>query len=381
MLLVAGGALFRVLVLRPLRVELASRWQTPLALSALAVAVLAVGFKGAQLGAGPAATLLDSATWTLGLATSTAASAAVIGLGVLVLLVAARMRKASGMVEALGAAVALAGLGFTGHAVAGYPIGRVLVTVHALCAAFWLGAFWPLLRLLPAHPAAALAAARRFSRLGLPALLILAGSGAAMAMLRIPDIDGLMGTLYGRLLLVKLALVAILLAIAAVNRWWTTPALAGGRRGAAGDLASLIRIELALGGTILLLTAVLAHTPPPAMALQDHAHVEAGYAVYTTRGGHAMVLEATPGRAGPNSVTARFQGTGGASLQPLEATASFAAAERGIEPVRRRMERTAEGVFRLERIDLPFAGAWTVRVEALISDFEKTTFETEIVLR
>lgn len=45
------------------------------------------------------------------------------------------------------------------------------------------------------------------------------------------------------------------------------------------------------------------------------------------------------------------------------------------------MERTAEGVFRLERIDLPFAGAWTVRVEALISDFEKTTFETEIVLR
>ena len=379
----SGGTLFSFFVLRPLRVEVAAfaTWRRRAAVLALAAAILAIGLKGGQLGALPASGLIDPAAWTLGLATSTARSAAIIVAGLLMLLVAARAGRARAWLEAGGALVALAGLSATGHAATGARWLQALAVLHALCAGFWLGAFWPLLRLMPAHPAAMLAAARRFSSLAMPAVLVLAASGVIMALTRLGEWSDLVVSAYGQLLLCKLLFVGPLLIVAAANRWQATPAFVAGRHHASSDLARNVRLEIALGFLVLALTALLAHTPPPGVAIDhDHARAMTGHTVWASQRNRTLLLEVTPAAPGANAVTARFATEAGETLAPLEARVSFARPEAGIEPITRPLARGADGVFRLERIDLNLPGAWNVRVEALIDDFERAAFETEIPL-
>jgi copper transport protein len=53
----------------------------------------------------------------------------------------------------------------------------------------------------------------------------------------------------------------------------------------------------------------------------------------------------------------------------------------GIEPLVRVPERKGEGRYALARVDLPTFGRWSIRVDALISDFEKVIFTTEVPIR
>lgn len=377
----AGGALFAFFVLRPLGIGIASfaPWRVRAAWLALAAAILAIGLKGGQLGALSITGLVDSRAWSLGLATTTARSAGIVGAGLVILILAQRVRAARAWIELAGAIVALCGLSATGHAAASSKAVQGLAAVHALCAGFWLGAFWPLLRLLPAHPAASLAAAKRFSNLALPAVLVLAATGAGMALSRLSDLNELTGSPYGLLLLFKLLGVATLLIVAAANRWQAVPGISAGRRMASAEFDRNVRLEIGLGATILALTAVLSHTPPPGMAMaHDHASPVAGHSVWAGRGNRALLLDLRPATPGANTVTARFSTMSGEALTPMEATVSFARRDAGIEPIVRPLTRGADGAYRLESIDLPLPGAWTVRVEALIDDFEKADFEADV---
>lgn len=377
----AGGTLFAGLVLRPLRIEVASYlpWRRYAAVLAMVAACLAVGLKGGQLGALPASALAGPAAWSLGFATSTSGSAAIIVAGLVVMVLAGRAGRAGAWLEMAGAATALAGFSATGHAATGAWWLQGLTALHVLCVGFWLGAFWPLLRLLPAHPAAAVAAARRFSNLAMPAVLLLVASGTCMALTRVQNLADFVSSAYGQLLLCKLLFVVPLLIVAAANRWQATPVLASGRRGASGRFARNIQVEIVLGFLLLLLTAYLAHTPPPGMAIHDHTlSTGRGYAIWATQRDRTLLLEVNPGVAGANAITARFATEAGDVLAPPEATVSFARPDAGIEAIVRPLARGADGVFRLERIDLPLAGGWHVRVDALIDDFDKASFETEI---
>ncbi len=381
LMFVAGGALFAFLVLRPLRIGVAGfePWRRRAAALGLFAALLAIGLKGGQLGAFPAGALVDTVAWRLGLSTSTATSALTIVTGLGIIMAAGQSQRWRSWLEALGALIALSGLSVTGHAATGPDWVRMTATVHALLAGFWLGAFWPLLRLIPAHPTAALAAARRFSHLAVPALLALAATGFGMSLLRITSLDQFVGSPYGQLLVIKLLIVAALLVVAAANRWQATPALAAGRRGASDDLMRNLRLEIGLGAIVLLLTSVLAHTPPPGMAAHDHAKgAESGHTTWISQRNRALMLEVLPASPGPNRVVARFVSPSGDLLAPQEASISFARPASGIEPITRPLTRGRNDVFRLGRIDLPLAGVWTVRVEALIDDFEKAVFEVEV---
>lgn len=382
----AGGTLFGFLVLRPLRVEVEgfAEWRVRAAAVAAITAILAIGLKGGQLSALPAAALLQPAIWRLGLSTSTADSALILITGLAVLMGAGYWHRLRPWLEPVGAAVALTGLSATGHAASGQTWVQIAAAAHALLAAFWLGAFWPLLRLIPAHPAATLAAGRRFSRLAVPAVLALAASGVAMALSRIADLAQLVGAPYGQLLIVKLLMVTALLVVAAANRWHAIPALASGTREAPAEFARNLKLEIGLSATVLLLTAILAHTPPPGMAADSHRHgaaAEAGYSTWISQRNRGLLLEITPALRGPNALTARFSTAAGDPLAPQEATVSFAHPASGVEPITRPLTRGRNGVFRLGRIDLPLGGTWTVRVEALIDDFEKTIFEVEVPVR
>jgi putative copper resistance protein D len=144
-------------------------------------------------------------------------------------------------------------------------LARFVQIVHLLAAGLWLGGLVPLLAALHlAAPVPALAA-RRFSRLGTLAVAVLALSAVGNAAIWVGSLAALVGTTYGRWVLVKLALFAAMLLLAALNRWRLTPALAGAAPEAARrQLQRSVVLEAAIGVAIIAAAGILASTAPPA---------------------------------------------------------------------------------------------------------------------
>jgi putative copper resistance protein D len=149
--------------------------------------------------------------------------------------------------------------------------------LHALAAALWLGALAAFAGLvLPrAQPSERLAATARaltrFSPLGMALVATLAVTGLVNAWYLVgTDVATALRDPYGQLLALKLALFAAMLALAALHRQRSVPALAArieARTLPQGDaLASLRRSLLAealLGFAVLALVAWFGTLPPP----------------------------------------------------------------------------------------------------------------------
>jgi putative copper resistance protein D len=167
------------------------------------------------------------------------------------------------------AGVYLASLAWAGHAAAGENAEREVQVsndvVHLLAAGAWLGALPALASMLhSASPVTAAQAARRFSVLGIASVSALLVTGIVNAWYLVGDWPALFGTDYGRLLLVKLALFASMLSLAAVNRFALTPRLA---RGSFQDAARLRRnaiLETAAGVGVIAIVGALGITIPAA---------------------------------------------------------------------------------------------------------------------
>jgi copper transport protein len=87
----------------------------------------------------------------------------------------------------------------------------------------------------------------------------------------------------------------------------------------------------------------------------------------------------TPGRAGPNAVEIGIVSTDGAPMEPLEVQISFADPARGLEPIRLDAVREGE-LWTAGPATLPYNGDWTVRLDVLVSDFDKATLEAIVKL-
>jgi putative copper export protein/mono/diheme cytochrome c family protein len=188
----------------------------------------------------------------------------------LVLLAATWPLIGRGRVACIGAVV-LAAVGLAlqadlGHAGAAPGAeGVALLTsesLHLIAAGAWLGGLLPLLimTLVLPRPLAA-AAARRFTAVGLPAVLILIATALVQGDALLGGLPGLLGTEYGHVVLVKLALFAVLLALAMVNRFVLTARFEGGQSGRAA-LGVAIGIEAVAGAAVVLAAALLASQEP-----------------------------------------------------------------------------------------------------------------------
>jgi putative copper export protein len=172
---------------------------------------------------------------------------------------------------AAGAGAAILARAAIGHAaaMAGWqrPAMMLVQSVHVVAAGAWLGSLLPLLLLLgdAAEKPSAFAAVRRFSRLGMAAVTAVALSAAANGWVFIGSIAGLLGTTYGHWVLVKTALVAAMIGLAALNRFIHAPALAGKDAAVA---ARLLRrgtaCEIVLGAGIIIAAGLLATSAPAA---------------------------------------------------------------------------------------------------------------------
>jgi copper resistance protein D len=169
----------------------------------------------------------------------------------------------------IGAAVAATSFAWTGHARSLNPDGLpvLLISVHLLGVAFWLGALVPLLMVSHHGDSSIVAAAA--GRFGASALFVVGGlmaAGLALLGMLLGHLTALWSSDYGRYVMLKLAFVAGLLCLAALNKMRLTPRLLAGDLKAVRSLRTSIRFELLLGVLILTVTAAFTTlTGPPAL--------------------------------------------------------------------------------------------------------------------
>jgi copper transport protein len=373
-----GGAVFALAA--PLPVA-AQTFSLAFAIVGVLAAPLSLGLHGLDALGLPITSLLDIVAWRAGAATSSGATVLAVVLAQLLAIIAFAGTNAGRLAWAAWGVPAVA-LALSGHASSAHPqwLTRPAVALHVAGLLFWIGALVPLALLLRERSPAADDALAKFSAFAPFAVAGILVSGIALGVVQM----GLPGahwlSPYAAILAAKLALVAVLLALALWNRLKLTgPTLAGAvtpryrlRQSIAGEIAIVL--------LILALVAGWRFTPPP-RALADVAAAAEVSALPLYA--HAMSEQAmadltiSPGRAGPVAIELVLADGTGAPAQPQSVLVTLSSPDQGIEPLR--FEAAAEdGVWRVDAATIPLAGNWLIEIDIRMSRFSLVRLATEI---
>jgi copper transport protein len=243
------------------------------------------------------------------------------------------------------------------------------VFIHAVCITLWVGSLLPMAMTVRSGDRIAL---DRFSRLMPVPLLLLIATGIVLSAVQLDRPDALWTTDYGIVLSAKLTLVLVLLALAVLNRYVLVPCLAmkGTRR-----LATIIATEFALALVILGLVGLWRFTPPPrALAATETAYIH----FHDQR---AMAdIAVTPERGRGASVNVVITDSDLRPVAAREVTLVIWNSGAGIEPIRRSATLVDGAQWTIHGLHIPVAGVWRMRIEILISDFDKVMIEDNVEL-
>ena len=175
-------------------------------------------------------------------------------------------------VAGVGGVITALGLAMSGHSAASAKPGISIVadTLHILGGSGWLGSlgamFVTALRRKPSlegddRERAVARVVTAFSPLALGFAGLAAATGVVLALFQLTSVAALFSTNWGRVLILKLALVAATAAIGAWNWKRVGPRL--GMAGASGQLGRSARAELVTGALVLLASAILVGLPTP----------------------------------------------------------------------------------------------------------------------
>ncbi len=178
-------------------------------------------------------------------------------------------------------ALGLVAMSWSGHASTDSDAGISIVAdaIHNLATAAWLGGLVGLVVLLIPAGARLEASDRlrlvapavvRFSAVATISVALLVVTGTYRALASVGSLDALTHTTYGRALLVKLGLFAVMMAVGGYNRIVLHTRLERAAlgldpddRGAATALRRSVRAELCLAAAVLVAVAILLGSPPP----------------------------------------------------------------------------------------------------------------------
>lgn len=248
--------------------------------AAATVAILEAGDASGGLGLGGLADFLFSNTAGL------ARVATVAAIVVAVLLAGARLRRAA----AAAVAVAFLAIALSGHANSAELRGLAVTTdwVHLLAGAVWIGgiaqialAWLPgLWRRSPETRMAVISSVlRRFGRIALPAFLIVVASGSINALTQLGSVEALWETAYGRVLAVKIGLVALIALASYLHAVRLRPALLASNPDPSPRIERrhwrLLGAEPWLAGGVIVAVAALVAFPLPPQQLGESDEAEA----------------------------------------------------------------------------------------------------------
>ncbi len=306
-----------------------------------------------------------------------------VALGADGLAVAPVPRGAVFLVAGPAAFIALAPA-LSGHASVTSPVALLfaLDVAHVVAMSVWIGGLAALLTVMPAatrrldpsdRTRVLAATLLRFSPIALACVAALLATGTAQAVLHVGRWEALTDTAFGRAVVLKAALLAGLIALAAVHRRRTLPRLRslagrGATPGPTGHLARrVLRAELALAVVVLGVAAALVSYPPPESL--------AGGPFAGSAALGPLRLEATvdPARVGANELHvyllrardgAPFAGT-------RELRVSFALPAEDIGPLPARAREAGPGHYIVDAVQLVPRGDWRLRVTSRVSEFDR----------
>ncbi|MER5979393.1 copper resistance protein CopC [Streptomyces sp. NPDC001857] len=334
-------------------------------------------------------------------------------------------------------AVLAAGLALTWaaaeHASAGIQVPAAMASsaLHLLAMAAWLGGLASLLTLLHRTDLPAVVAAR-FSRVATASVIVLAATGVYQSWRGLGTLETLTTTTYGRVLLAKLAAVALLLLAGAWSRHWTkrwtaaapettaeatteaalktepSPVAVGAnmtaKQPAATDsapsqpatdparvappedahrraLRRSVLVEVAVSVVVLLLTTILTATLPGRAAAEAAASersaglpvasvTDVPFAVGNARGKVQVTLD--PGRVGSNSVQAVAYAVDGGLVALPELRMSFTLPSQDIGPLDARLTDRG-GYWSTPSVNLPLPGTWEMKLTVRVSEIDQVS--------
>lgn len=329
---------------------------------------------GALAGAQVWLTALDttySITLALALLALAAAWVALTGAG----LGRIRMGAIAGVVL-LGAAFAA-----SGHASVASPqwLARPAVWLHTVAVAAWLGSLIPLLYLARNNGVQLVPVLRRFSYHIRWVVAIFLVSGLLLVVLQLDHVTSLWRTTYGQILLCKLALVAVLLLLAAWNRYRLTAGVLANQNAARRVLGRIIAVEIALALCVLAVVALWRFTPPP-RSLHSTAPVAVSAHLHSASAFANIVFTPAADSAQSGTLQLTLTNAKSAPLLPVAVDVSFLNAASGIEPLLRKATQLGPGHWEVRSLRLPNLPHWTVRLDIFISDFDRIQLEGDLAM-
>ena len=200
-------------------------------------------------------------------------------------------------------------------------------------------------------------------------------AGVIMALIEVGSPDALFGTAYGRLLLVKVGLVATVMAVAVYSRRLVQRRLAPTRPQA---LRASVLVEAVVLAAVVAITSVMVQTTPARTALTQEAAVPTDYATVLESPLYRLEVLVEPGRVGSNRVHLySFHPETGEPLPVEEWSATASLPDAGVERLSVSLvELTDNHVF--GEVSLPIAGDWEMRFSLRVSEIQEAAVTTTV---
>ena len=312
-----------------------------------------------------------------------------VGLGVVLallgLLVAVTLVERNGTIAVAGAVVAAASFATNGHTRAGSSVALATISdiTHLLAAAAWGGGLVLLALYLRARrrteggdQTGTVALVGRFSTLATVMVILVGISGTALAWIEVGSLDALTSTGYGRLLLVKVAVVAVIAGLGVYNHFRLVPALSRGKVTASlAQLRSTLLIEAVGLAAVIALTSVLVVVTP------GRASSEGGVVEEIVELGDigSVQLTISPATAGTNQIHLYTFDADGRPAEIAESiTLDLTLPSADLGPISREAVRAGPAHFQLDGDDLAVGGTWTIEVQARVDRFTEATGTVDV---
>lgn len=321
-----------------------------------------------------------------------------IAIAIATLLIRFRHMLTYRLLRYVGAILSIAMLGVVaagGHAVSGRNVfaGYVATVEHLVAGATWVGALVLLAIIVPAGERWDVAP--RVSTVALFSVVVLSVSGAINAWRQIGSFDSLTESSYGRWLIVKLGIVAIVLGFAAVSRYTlsrsdtaepqTTPNTAANLSAASATSTThhstrLVRTVTAeVIGIVLILVCtagLTGATPPSAQAADTPANASAT----ATQGDLVAQIDLLPAVTGGTTLHVTILTTPANPEPAAEITVEAELPEQQLGPLTISAVMAGPNHVTTDQANFPIPGNWVITATARFGDFDQVIFTTTITV-
>ncbi|WP_370365890.1 copper resistance protein CopC [Catenulispora sp. GP43] len=232
-------------------------------------------------------------------------------------------------------------------------------------------------------PAVLAPAIRRFSTIAACCIAVLVASGTYQAWRQVGTLGALTGTVYGKLLLVKLLGVGLVVALGYLARVWIAHYLADRATPDEVAIRQLRRstgLEAVLAIGVLTVTAMLVNAPPARTAFAAPVSTTAAFDTGGPNGKGTVQVFVSPAKAGTDLVHIEVVSPSGEPEAVPELTATLSLPDRQLGPLPITLSGAGTSHY-YGNATIPLAGGWKLAVTVRTDDIDETTVTIPVTIR